>query len=100
MNGPLSSVYFSFPAHRCTTALWKVRNSALPPTNRKTSRNENTVISLVERSAYSRVPNKRTGLLLENEKKSTYTHLLGTMYTFINFQQKGPPIFVLSHAIV
>ena len=40
---------------------------------------------------YSRVPNKRTGRLLENEKKS---HLYATIrdYSFVNFQQKVPPI--------
>ena len=41
--------------------------------------------------AYSRVPNKRTGLLLENDKKSHLYALIQT-YTFINFQQKVPPI--------
>ena len=40
---------------------------------------------------YSRVPNKRTGRLLENEKKSHLYALIQT-YTFINFQQKVPPI--------
>ena len=40
---------------------------------------------------YSRVPNKRTGRLLENEKKSHLYALIQT-YTFINFQQKAPPI--------
>ena len=40
---------------------------------------------------YSRVPNKRTGRLLENEKKSHLYTLIQT-YTFINFQQKVPPI--------
>ena len=40
---------------------------------------------------YSRVPNKQTGLLLENEKKSHLYALIQT-YTFINFQQKVPPI--------
>ena len=40
---------------------------------------------------YSRVPNKQTGHLLENEKKS---HLYAVIrnYTIINFQQKVPPI--------
>ena len=40
---------------------------------------------------YSSVPNKRTGRLLENEKKSHLYALIQT-YTFINFQQKVPPI--------
>jgi hypothetical protein len=40
---------------------------------------------------YSRVPNKRTGRLLENEKKS-HLYALIRNYTFINFQQKVPPI--------
>ena len=40
---------------------------------------------------YSRVPNKRTGRLLENEKKS-HLYALIWNYTFINFQQKVPPI--------
>ena len=40
---------------------------------------------------YSRVPNKRTGRLLENEKKS-HLYALIQDYTFINFQQKVPPI--------
>ena len=40
---------------------------------------------------YSRVPNKRTGCLLENEKKSHLYALIQT-YMFINFQQKVPPI--------
>ena len=44
-----------------------------------------------EKSAYSRVPNKQTGRLLENEKKSHLYALIQT-YTFINFQQKVPPI--------
>ena len=34
---------------------------------------------------YSRVPNKRTGHLLENEKKS-HLYALIWNYTFINFQ--------------
>ena len=40
---------------------------------------------------YSRVPNKQTGRLLENEKKS---HLYAVIrnYTIINFQQKVPPL--------
>ena len=42
-------------------------------------------------TTYSRVPNKRTGRLLENEKKSHLYALIQT-YTFINFQQKVPPI--------
>ena len=40
---------------------------------------------------YSRVPNKQTGCLLENEKKSRLFALIQT-YTFTNFQQKVPPI--------
>ena len=40
---------------------------------------------------YSRVPNKRTGRLLENEKNSHLYTFIQT-YTFINFQQKVPPI--------
>ena len=40
---------------------------------------------------YSRVPNKRTGLLLENEKKS-HLYTLVRNYTIINFQQNVPPI--------
>ena len=42
-------------------------------------------------ATYSRVPNKRTGRLLENEKKSHLYSLIQT-YTFINFRQKVPPI--------
>ena len=42
-------------------------------------------------SIYSRVPNKQTGRLLENEKKSHLYSLIQD-YTFINFQQKVPPI--------
>ena len=38
-----------------------------------------------------RVPNKQTGLLLENEKKS-HLYTLIRNYSFINFQQKVPPI--------
>ena len=40
---------------------------------------------------YSRVPNKRTGRLLENEKKS-HLYALIWDYSFINFEQKVPPI--------
>ena len=40
---------------------------------------------------YSRVPNKRTGRLLENEKNS-HLYAFHQTYTFINFQQKVPPI--------
>ena len=40
---------------------------------------------------YSRVPNKRTGPSLENEKES-HLYALIRNYTFINFQQKVPPI--------
>ena len=40
---------------------------------------------------YSRVPNKRTGHLLENLKKS-HLYALIWDYTIINFQQKVPPI--------
>ena len=42
-------------------------------------------------NTYSRVPNKRTGRLLENEKKS-HLYALIWDYSFINFQQKVPPI--------
>ena len=45
----------------------------------------------IPKNKYSRVPNKRTGRLLENEKKSHLYALIQT-YTFINFQQKVPPI--------
>jgi hypothetical protein len=41
---------------------------------------------------YSRVPNKQTGLIFENEKNTTYVNLFITTYPFINFQQKVPPI--------
>ena len=44
---------------------------------------------------YTRVPNKQTSRLFENEKNNptrTYMPLFGTMYTFINFEQKVPPI--------
>ena len=40
---------------------------------------------------YSRVPNKRTGRLLENEKKS-HLYALIWDYSFINLEQKVPPI--------
>ena len=40
---------------------------------------------------YSRFPNKRTGRLLENEKKS-HLYALIPNYTIINFQEKVPPI--------
>ena len=40
---------------------------------------------------YSRVPNKRTGRLLENEKKSRLYALIWD-YSFINFERKVPPI--------
>ena len=49
---------------------------------------------------YSRVPNKRTGRLLEDGKKS-HLYALIQDYTIINFQQKVspirlfPPIFLL-----
>ena len=42
-------------------------------------------------STYSRVLNKRTGRLLENEKKS-HLYTLIRNYTFINFQKKVPSI--------
>ena len=42
-------------------------------------------------STYSRVPNKQTGRLLENEKKSHLYAFIQT-YMFINFQQKVSPI--------
>ena len=48
-------------------------------------------IENVKVGGYSRVPNKRTGHLLENEKTSHLYALIQT-YTFINFQQKIPPI--------
>ena len=44
-----------------------------------------------EKSVYSRGPNKRTGRLLENEKKS-HLYALIWDYSFINFEQKVPPI--------
>ena len=40
---------------------------------------------------YSRVPNKRTGHLLENEKKSRLYALIWD-YSFIDFEQIVPPI--------
>jgi hypothetical protein len=40
---------------------------------------------------YSRVPNKRTGRLLENDKKSHLNALIWDC-SFINFEQKVPPI--------
>ena len=40
---------------------------------------------------YSRVPNKRTGRSLENEKKS-HLYALIWDYSFINFHKKVPPI--------
>ena len=49
----------------------------------------------VDISTYSRVPNKRTGRLLENEKKS-HLYALIWDYSFINFQQKVPPIRLFS----
>ena len=44
-----------------------------------------------KKPTYARVPNTRTGRLLENEKKS---HLYALIWnsTIINFQQKVPPI--------
>ena len=42
-------------------------------------------------TVYSRVPNKRTGRLLENEKES-HLYAIIRNYTFINFQEKVPPI--------
>ena len=53
--------------------------------------NEINYISLRQFLAYSRVLNKRTGRLLENGKKS-HLYALIRNYTFINFQQKVPPI--------
>ena len=44
---------------------------------------------------YSRVPYKQTGRLLENEKKSRLYALIWD-YSFINFQQKVPPIRLFS----
>ena len=49
--------------------------------------------------SYSRVPNKRTGRLLENEKKS-HLYALIWAYTFINFQQKVPPIRLFPHKLL
>ena len=49
-------------------------------------------------SNYSRVPNKRTGCLLENEKKS-HLYALIRDYSFINFQQKVPPILLFTFEI-
>ena len=46
---------------------------------------------VMEFRAYSRVLNKRTGRLLENEKKSRLYALIWD-YSFINFEQKVPPI--------
>ena len=42
-------------------------------------------------SKYSRDMNKQTGRLLENEKKS-HLYALIWDYSFINFEQKVPPI--------
>ena len=50
-----------------------------------------TYVVIVFLGTYSRVPNKRTGRLLENEKKS-HLYALIQAYTFINFPQKVPPI--------
>jgi hypothetical protein len=51
-------------------------------------------------STYSRVWNKQTGRLLENEEKSHLYELIRNC-TLIDFQQKDPPtrlfIFVISH---
>ena len=44
-----------------------------------------------QRYVYSRVPNKRTGRLLENEKKS-HLYTLIWDYSFIDLEQKVPPI--------
>ena len=44
-----------------------------------------------QQTYYSRVPNKQTGRLLENEKNSHLYAFIQT-YTFINFQQKVPLI--------
>ena len=46
---------------------------------------------MVSYCTYSRVPNKRTGRLLANGKKP-HLYALIQDYTFINFQQKVPPI--------
>ena len=43
-------------------------------------------------TSYSRVPNKRTDRLLENEKKKSHLYTLIQTYTFINFPKKVPPI--------
>ena len=55
-------------------------------------RNFVIVLNLIlgKSSTYSRVPNKRTGRLLENEKKS-HLYALIQDYTFINFEKKVPP---------
>ena len=50
-----------------------------------------TFQQVLRQHTYSRVPNKRTGRLLENLKKSHLYALIQT-YTFINFYQKVPPI--------
>ena len=50
-------------------------------------------------SMYSRVPNKRTGRLLEIEKKS-HLYALIWDYSFINFQQKVLPIRLFSTMIL
>ena len=52
---------------------------------------EGIIVILRKNCKYSRVPNKRTGRLLENDKKSHLYALVQT-YKFINFQQKVPPI--------
>jgi hypothetical protein len=52
-----------------------------------------TLTKLIDHT-YSRVPNKRTGRLLENEKKIHLYTLIQT-YTFINFQQKVPPTYTI-----
>ena len=56
-------------------------------------RNFVIVLNLIlgKSSTYSRVPNKRTGRLLENEKKSRLYALI-LDYSFVNFEQKFPPI--------
>ena len=49
--------------------------------------------SICNQRSFSRVPNKWTGCLLENEKQS-HLYTLVRDYTLINFQQKVPPIYL------
>ena len=50
-----------------------------------------TYVVIVFLGTYSRVPNKRTGRLLENQKNSHLYPLIWD-YSFINFEQKFPPL--------